>query len=79
MRLYYNSVVKEFWLEVPLRFIQKGEISKININFSSSGNTRHNERYASCFDNFVLFTKLHGLYELIFYITKYPMVGFILS
>ena len=25
------------------------------------------------------FTKLHGLYELIFYITKYPMVGFILS
>lgn len=35
LRLYYNSVVKEFWLEVPLRFIQKGEISKININLSS--------------------------------------------
>ena len=35
MRLYYNSVVKEFWLEVPLRFVHKGEISKININLSS--------------------------------------------
>ena len=35
MRLYYNSAVKEFRLEVPLRFIQKGEISKISINLSS--------------------------------------------
>ena len=35
MRLYYNSVVKEFWLEVSLRFVHKGEISKININLSS--------------------------------------------
>ena len=35
MRLYYNSVVKEFWLEVPLHFVHKGEISKININLSS--------------------------------------------
>lgn len=35
MRLYYNSVVKEFWLEVPLHFVRKGKISKININLSS--------------------------------------------
>ena len=35
MQLYYNSVVKEFWLEVPLHFVHKGEISKININLSS--------------------------------------------
>lgn len=33
MRLYYAE--REFWLEVPLRFIHKGEISKININLSS--------------------------------------------
>ena len=35
MRLYYNSVAKEFWLEVPLRFIHKGEISKTVINLLS--------------------------------------------
>lgn len=33
MQLYY--AVREFWLKVSLRFIQKGEISKININLSS--------------------------------------------
>ena len=33
MRLYY--VEREFWLEVPLHFVHKGEISKININISS--------------------------------------------
>ena len=33
MRLYY--VEREFWLEVPLHFVHKGEISKININLSS--------------------------------------------
>ena len=33
MRLYYAE--REFWLEVPLRFVHKGEISKININLSS--------------------------------------------
>ena len=33
MQLYY--AVREFWLEVPLRFVYKGEISKININLSS--------------------------------------------
>lgn len=35
MRLYYNSAVREFWFEVSLRFVHKGEISKININLSS--------------------------------------------
>lgn len=33
MRLYYAE--REFWLEVPLRFVHKGEISKLNINLSS--------------------------------------------
>lgn len=35
MQFYYNRVVIEFWLEVPIRFVHKGEISKININLSS--------------------------------------------
>ena len=33
MQLYY--AVREFCLKVPLRFVHKGEISKININLSS--------------------------------------------
>lgn len=35
MRLYYSSAIREFWFEVPIRFVHKGEISKININLSS--------------------------------------------